>query len=210
MLEEQHEHFAAAVRKREILAAIKVKMSGSVKEVKVNRNMNDISSIKRVTRKFMEVSRCSRAKQQQRNVQKRCTARAKLLFCLDLLLFSLVVAFAAEGDVTRDDSQRQLLVQHSVAMLEQCRNYSKQCRNNVATLCCAKNRRCESSRVTSPLALHDFIFCLSKLQMLSRASPLALAKSIYYRGLSLLNYRGSLHRGSNGVETSHKRLPPVI
>ena len=35
-------------------------------------------------------------------------------------------------------------------MLEQCCNYSKQCRNNVATLCCAKNRPCESSRVTSP------------------------------------------------------------
>ena len=26
--------------------------------------------------------------------------------------------------------------------------------NNVATLCCAKNRRCESSRVTSPLDLY--------------------------------------------------------
>ena len=36
-------------------------------------------------------------------------------------------------------------------MLEQCCNHSKQCRNNVATLCCAKNRHCESSRVTSPL-----------------------------------------------------------
>ena len=30
----------------------------------------DISSIKRVTKKFLEVSRCSRAKQWQRNVQK--------------------------------------------------------------------------------------------------------------------------------------------
>ena len=28
-----------------------------------------------------EVSRCSRAKQRQRNVQKKCAARAKLLFC---------------------------------------------------------------------------------------------------------------------------------
>ena len=37
-------------------------------------------------------------------------------------------------------------------MLEQCCKYSKQCRNNVATLCCAKNHHCESSRVTSPLA----------------------------------------------------------
>ena len=35
-------------------------------------------------------------------------------------------------------------------MLEQCCNHSKQCRNNVATLCCAKGRCCESSRVTSP------------------------------------------------------------
>ena len=39
-------------------------------------------------------------------------------------------------------------------MLEQCCNHSKQCCNNVATLSCpknVKNRRCESSRVTSPL-----------------------------------------------------------
>ena len=50
-----------------------------VKEV--NNNRYDISSIKRVTRKFLEVSRCSRAKQRQRNVQKKCAARAKLLFC---------------------------------------------------------------------------------------------------------------------------------
>ena len=53
---------------------------------------------------------------------------------------------------TRDDSQRRrYLAQHSVAMLKQCCKYSKQCRNNVATLCCAKNRRYESPRVTSPL-----------------------------------------------------------
>ena len=35
-------------------------------------------------------------------------------------------------------------------MLEQCCDSSKQCPNNVATLCCAKGRCCESSRVTSP------------------------------------------------------------
>ena len=46
----------------------KVKMSGS--EKKVNENTYDISSIKRVTKKFLEVSRCSRTKQRQRNVQK--------------------------------------------------------------------------------------------------------------------------------------------
>ena len=48
---------------------------------KSENNRYDISSIKRVTRKFLEVSRCSRAKQRQRNVQKKCAARAKLLFC---------------------------------------------------------------------------------------------------------------------------------
>ena len=57
----------------------KVKMSGS--EKKVNENTYDIFSIKRVTMKFLEVSRYSRAKQRQRNVQKKCAARAKLFFC---------------------------------------------------------------------------------------------------------------------------------
>ena len=43
------------------------------------------------------------------------------------------------------------LAQHSVAMLEQCCHHPKQYRNNAATLCCPKNRRCESSRVISSL-----------------------------------------------------------
>ena len=33
------------------------------------------------TRKLLEVSRCSRAKQRQRHAQRKCAARAKLLFC---------------------------------------------------------------------------------------------------------------------------------
>ena len=41
-------------------------MSDSEKEV--NENTYDISSKKRVTKKFLEVSRCSRAKQRVRNV----------------------------------------------------------------------------------------------------------------------------------------------
>ena len=57
----------------------KVKMSAS--ENKVNQNTYDISSMKRVTKKFLEVLRCSRAKPRQRNVQKKCAARSKLLFC---------------------------------------------------------------------------------------------------------------------------------
>ena len=49
-----------------MLAASWVKMSDGGK--KVNKNMYDISSIKRVTRKLLEVLRYSRAKQRQRNV----------------------------------------------------------------------------------------------------------------------------------------------
>ena len=63
-------------------------------------------------------------------------------------IFCMNPVDASKGDVTRDDSQRQLLAQHSVAMLEQCCNHSKQCYNNVAMLGCTKNCRYESSRVT--------------------------------------------------------------
>ena len=62
-----------------MLRATKVKMSGS--EKKLNKSTYVISSMKCVTRKFLEVSRCSRAKQGQSNVQKKCAACAKLLFC---------------------------------------------------------------------------------------------------------------------------------
>ena len=77
MVEEQHENFVAAVTMGDNASGhqCKEKMSGS--EKKVNKNMYDISSIK----KFLEVSRCSRAKQWQRNVQKKCAACARLLFC---------------------------------------------------------------------------------------------------------------------------------
>ena len=61
-----------------MLAATKVKMSSSGK--KVNKNTYDISSIKRVTRKFLEVSCCSRANNGKK-CTKKCVARAKLLFC---------------------------------------------------------------------------------------------------------------------------------
>ena len=44
----------------------KVKMSGS--EKKVNKKTCDISLITRVDKKFLEVSRCGRAKQRQRQV----------------------------------------------------------------------------------------------------------------------------------------------
>ena len=56
-------------------------------EKKVNKSTSDISSIKRVTRKLLEVSRCSRAKHGQRNVQRKCAARTKLLFLLITPMF---------------------------------------------------------------------------------------------------------------------------
>ena len=62
-----------------MLAATKGENERQLK--RVNKNTSDIPFIKRVTRKFLEVSCNSRAKQRQRNVQKKCAARAKLLFC---------------------------------------------------------------------------------------------------------------------------------
>ena len=72
----------------------KVKMSDS--EKKVNEKTYDIPSIERVTEKFLEVSRCSRAKQRQRNVQKKCAARAKLLLLIrPIVVFHLFPALHA-------------------------------------------------------------------------------------------------------------------
>ena len=67
---------------------------------KVNRSTHNISSIKRVTMRFLEVSRSSLAKQRQRNVQKKFAVRLKLFFAnntLDILIFflALFVAVAA-------------------------------------------------------------------------------------------------------------------
>ena len=56
----------------------KVKMSGSEKIV--NENAYDISFIKRLTKKFLEASRCSRAKQRQRNVKKKVCCTCKVAF----------------------------------------------------------------------------------------------------------------------------------
>ena len=56
----------------------------------------------------------------------------------------------SKGDVTRDDSQWRFLAQHSVAtLLQRCFEWLQH-RSSTATMCCPKNRRCESSRVTSP------------------------------------------------------------
>ena len=64
----------------------KVKMSGS--EKKVNENTYDISSIKRVTKTFLEVSRCSGAKQWQRMYKK---SMLHVQSCFFLLIGPIVV-----------------------------------------------------------------------------------------------------------------------
>ena len=67
-------------------------MSGS--EKKVNKNTYDLSFKKHETKKFLEVSHCSRAKQRQRNVQKNLLHLQNLLSgWLDLLLFYTILYF---------------------------------------------------------------------------------------------------------------------
>ena len=68
LLEEQHENFVAAVTKWEMLADTNQGENERQWKKKWTRLTYDISSKKRVTKKFLEVSHCSRA------------ARAKLLF----------------------------------------------------------------------------------------------------------------------------------
>ena len=79
LLEEQYQNFVAAVTKWEKLAATNARW----KKKNVNENTFYISSMKRATKKFLEVSSCSRAKERQRNEQKKCATRAKSLFFAD-------------------------------------------------------------------------------------------------------------------------------
>ena len=60
-----------------------------------------------------------------------------------------------KGDVPQDDSQRRFLAQHRVAtLLRHCFEWLQHC-SNIAALCCAKDRPCESFRLTSPLSNDD-------------------------------------------------------
>ena len=73
-----------------MLAATKVKMSGSKKKSEQIYTYN-ISSIKCLTKKFLEVSRCSNAKQRQRNVQKSLLhMQSCFLLITGLLIFRAV------------------------------------------------------------------------------------------------------------------------
>ena len=60
------------------------------------------------------------------------------------------VYWELEDDVTREDSRRRFLAQHSDAtLLPHCFEWSKHW-SSIASLCWAKSRRCESSCVISP------------------------------------------------------------
>ena len=71
----------------------------------------------------------------------------KRKICISILSVYIGKSSLTEGDVIQDESQRQLLAEHSL----QCCKHSEQYRN-VTTPCCAKNRPSESSCVTSPLS----------------------------------------------------------
>ena len=79
----------------------KVKMSGS--EKKVNENTYDISSVKRVTKKFLEVSRRSRAKQRQRNAHKKvcCTCKVPFLLIRPIVVFHRSPVLPSPLSITR-------------------------------------------------------------------------------------------------------------
>ena len=52
-----------------------------------------------------------------------------------------------KGDVTRDGLQRRFLTQLIIStLLQNCFECFQHC-SNISALCCAKNRRCESSRL---------------------------------------------------------------
>ena len=75
-MEEKHKNFVAAVTKRGNASCRQGENEQQRK--KVNRSTYNNSSIKRIARTFLEVSRCSREKQRQRNVQKKSV---QVAFC---------------------------------------------------------------------------------------------------------------------------------
>ena len=92
----------------------------------MNKNTYDISPIKRVTRKLLEVSRCSRANEQRRNVQKNVLHVQSCFFVLirPIVVFSSFLLpsplkVMLHGTIRKDDFKR---------------NTSLQCWNNVVTI----------------------------------------------------------------------------
>ena len=74
-----------------MLAATKVKMSGSEK---TKRTGTSISSIKHVNRNLKEVSHFSRAKQRHGNVQKSLCGTCKVVVFVNRCFFTVFVAWS--------------------------------------------------------------------------------------------------------------------
>ena len=86
------------------------------------------------------------------------------------LLISMFPQSRSNSDITRDDSQRRFLAQDSVgSLLRHCFEWLQHC-SNIVTLCCAKTRRCESLRVTSPEHKNLTPFVLKKKMTRSSCS----------------------------------------
>ena len=84
-------------------------------------------------------------------------------------------------------------------MVEQCCNYSKQRRNNVATLCCAKNCRC------NPLQRGD-CNCLEQLSQLCRV-PLTSIVHVRYHLISNMRLRKNIfHKSTKELLTDSGAL----
>ena len=81
-------------------------------------NAYDSSSIKRVTRKFRV---CSRAKQRQRNVKKKCAARVKFLFLL--IIPTVVFPLASDADFLEGSSRVPALLTELVRMCLACQHF---------------------------------------------------------------------------------------
>ena len=96
LLEEQHKYFVAAVTKWEMLAATNASEP-------VNGNTYGISSVKRVTKKFLEVSRCGQAKQRRTNVQKSVLHARSCFFSLirPIVVFHCSPALPSPLSITR-------------------------------------------------------------------------------------------------------------
>ena len=130
-----------------MLAATKVKMSGSTK--KVNRYTYNISSIKCLTKKFLEVSRCSNAKQRQINVQKSLLHMQSCFLLITELLIIRAVAEprnsgkSAKFTKTRKISWNSVEILLAVNLQNLCQNFVTEMGNQRSEttkrrLCCKK------------------------------------------------------------------------
>ena len=77
---------------------------------------------------------------------------------------------------------------------------SKQCRDNAATLCCAKTRRYELSRVTSPLN-QESRQVLKVVQLVENERRDSSAKSLDFTDVGIVAGAGRGGGGGGGVRT---------